>query len=213
MNMGHRLDYWGTLEPLWTYGYGDMLTYVPSQRAGLMPPSRTQGKVLPAWASALRMRRAELGKSQEAVALDSGILNQTTVSELEGGKYEISNLTAARVAGLARGLNWSLSELETALGIDLGLSTYVPASKPSDAFTAKARGYRVPKPPRPVLPDSLIDAGRIYGDKPGFEGVKEPRWQYHMAGLPHRRRPQTPEEWLALYIDLRDRYDPPEVEE
>ncbi len=159
------------------------------------------------------MRRAELGKSQEAVALDSGILNQTTVSELEGGKYEISNLTAARVAGLARGLNWTLGELEAALGIDLGLSSYVPAPKASAAFTAKARGYRVPKPPRPALPDSLVDAGLIYGDKPGFQGIKQPRWQHYMADLPHRRRPQTPEEWLALYLDLRDRYDPPEVDE
>lgn len=165
--------------------------------------------------TALKVRRVQLGKSQADVAFDSQVLTQTTVSELERGKYGPEDLTAARLAALARGLNWSVAELEEATGLDLGLTPKSDrgAPKPSDAFTAKARGYRVPKPPRPALPDSLVDAGRLYGDKPGFEGLRERRWQYYMADLPHRRRPQTPEEWLALYVDLRDRYDPPEVEE
>lgn len=97
--------------------------------ASTKPRTRTKLDALPQWARALRLRRLELGKSQEAVALDSGILNQTTVSELENDKYEIGNLTAARLGGLARGLNWSLAELEKATGVDFGLSAYASAEE------------------------------------------------------------------------------------
>ncbi len=180
----------------------------------MTPPKPRSARVAPAWAVALKMRRAQLGKSQEQVALDSGILNQTTVSELEGGRYEVSNLAIARLAGLARGLDWTLSELEEKLGLDFNLSSLdEPRAPASAAFTAKAKGYRIPKQALPPIPDTLIDAAIIYGDRPGMEGLKEYRWQRTMERLPHRRRPQTPEEWLALYLDLREKLDPPEPEE
>ena len=50
---------------------------------------------------ALRLRRTELGKSQADVAFDSEVLTQTTVSELERGKYGPEDLTAARTAAHA----------------------------------------------------------------------------------------------------------------
>lgn len=159
---------------------------------------------------ALRARRMEIGKRQDDLASDAEV-SQKLISEIERGEQSLLAVGIGRARNIARALNWSLNDLQEATGLDLGVER--PAPKPSDAFTAKARGYRVPKPPRPALPDSLIEAGRLYGDKPGLQGLGQRRWQYYMADLPHRRRPQTPEEWLALYIDLRDRYDPPEVEE
>ena len=61
--------------------------------------------------------------------------------------------------------------------------------------------------PEPV-PDSLIDAGEIYGT--AFPGLREYRWQRWMTDSPHKHRPSTPEEWLAFYMDVKDHFSPPE---
>lgn len=79
---------------------------------------------------ALKLRRTELGKSQADVAFDSEVLTQTTVSELERAKYGPEDLTASRLAALARGLNWTVAELEQATGLNLNLSPDPPASRP-----------------------------------------------------------------------------------
>ena len=89
---------------------------------------------LPAWARALRVRRATLGISQDEVAARSEVLNQTTVSELENGKYEIGNLTASRLAALARGLNWTLAELEKSVGVDFGLGAYMESAQTKQVY-------------------------------------------------------------------------------
>lgn len=157
------------------------------------PPDKA---ALPAWARALRMRRVELGKSQERVALDSGILNQTTISELEGAKYEVGNLTTARTAGLARGLGWTLAEMEEALGLNFGLAgmdtpTTHPASSPS-----------TPPTTQPVeLPDELLEAVSLYGKR--FPDLKEPKWQQFLASFRARgMEGETPEDWLDLYRNM-----------
>jgi len=96
---------------------------------------RASNANLPAWARALRVRRAELGISQEEAAARSEVLNQTTISELENGKYELGNLTAARLAALARGLQWTLAELERAVGVDFGLGAYVESMQTQQMHT------------------------------------------------------------------------------
>ena len=95
---------------------------------GMVRAKKASNATLPAWARALRVRRAVLGISQEEVAARSEVLNQTTVSELENGKYEIGNLTASRLAALARGLQWTLAELEREVGVDFGLGAYMDAA-------------------------------------------------------------------------------------
>ncbi|EYB67055.1 hypothetical protein DEIPH_ctg052orf0053 [Deinococcus phoenicis] len=169
----------------------------------------------------MRVRRAELGKSQEQVALDSGILNQTTVSELEGGRYDLANLTIARLAGLARGLGWTLAQMEVALGVDFGLSSYegampTPRSRPqrpraSAALSAAAQGYHAPPEPLPI-PDALREAAATFGQQPEFAPLSELRWQRYLAEIPFRRTPTTPGEWLVVYLNRRDEVDPPEPE-
>lgn len=156
-----------------------------------MPPR--QRREVPAWATALKTRRFELGKSQEGVALDSGILNQTTVSELEGGKYELQNLTAARVAGLARGLEWTLAELEAETGVDLGLSGYTSKSDPSPPAREKPR-------PRP-LPEALeqmIEEKQALAPELATE-----RWQQYLAGQRFSTGEATPDRWWNLFLVLK----------
>lgn len=85
-------------------------------------PRKDNTAIRPAWATALMARRMQLGLSQEAVAGRTGdALAQRTVSHLENGKIYPTELTMARVAALSRALNWTLYEMQDALGIDLGI--------------------------------------------------------------------------------------------
>lgn len=101
---------------------------------------------------ALKLRRVELGKSQADVAFDSEVLTQTTVSELERGKYGPADLTAARLAALARGLNWTVAELERATGLQLNLTPVDPDQSARDLVKMGAEPLNG-RYPVPVLGD------------------------------------------------------------
>ncbi len=210
-----------------------------------MPRGPEPKKPRPAWSAALRARRVALDLRQEDIAARTeDAISQGTISDLERGKVDILNMTASRVNVLAAALDWTLEEMQEALGVRLVYPAVTPEYAAKVAlemfknatgrypkhedetiaealgerrsaadFTPNALGYKIPKQPLPPIPDPLIDAGIIYGDRPGMEGLKEYRWQRWMERMPHRRRPQTPEEWLSLYLDLRDKIDPPEPEE
>lgn len=207
MDMGLPLDYLGTLAALCSYGYADMHTHIPVKRWGIVPPASEPkpdraGRSLPQWAIDLKLRRVALGKSQEKVALDSGILNQTTVSELEGARYEIGNLTAARLAGLARGLNWTVAELEHHLSLDFGLGESRPLTH------AERRGWVLPdEDEEPEIPEALLLAAQKYGHGENAP-LAERRWLLELADLDFREEPETPEDWLAIYSRLSKLIDP-----
>jgi SOS-response transcriptional repressor LexA len=74
----------------------------------------------PPWAQALVLRRLNLGLSQEQVALESEILTQRTVSELETGRYSPVDLTNRRVVALAKGLRLTPFRLQELIGLNLG---------------------------------------------------------------------------------------------
>lgn len=170
-------------------------------------------------------RAEEHGKLIKERRLDLGLNRPAFVTQMQKHGQEI---TPDYLNKLERGtapLSRASLEVREAIRIVLGFTAekwheltglYSPASEARQTaadFTPAALGYKIPKQPLPPIPDSLIDAGIIYGDRPGMEGLKEYRWQRTMERLPHRRRPQTPEEWLALYLDLRDKLDPPEPKE
>lgn len=112
---------------------------------------------------ALKLRRVELGKSQADVAFDSDVLTQTTVSELERGKYSPADLTATRLAALAKGLNWSVAELERATGLDLGLS---PADKILDFLETRFPGIISNDPNQSAIDLVKMGAEPINGEYP-----------------------------------------------
>ncbi|MFK7601854.1 helix-turn-helix domain-containing protein [Deinococcus sp. SM5_A1] len=86
------------------------------------PRTRSRPRDLPTWAVALRVRRIQLGLSQEGVAAASNDgISQKAVSDLETGNVALNNLALGRVVALARALGWSLSEMQRATGIDLGM--------------------------------------------------------------------------------------------
>ncbi|GGM39613.1 hypothetical protein GCM10008956_15070 [Deinococcus arenae] len=183
----------------------------------------------------IKRRRLELGLKRPAFVAEIQKLGQDMsadyLNKLESGARHLSNASPVLRDAIRAVLGFSKEEWVEKIGL------YTPdfnnpdaewyagrivkfESQPSTdgrntatAFTPNALGYQIPKQPLPPIPDPLIDAGIIYGDRPGMEGLKEYRWQRWMERMPHRRRPQTPEEWLSLYLDLRDKIDPPEPEE
>lgn len=155
---------------------------------------------------ALKLRRTELGKSQADVAFDSEVLTQTTVSELERAKYGPEDLTASRLAALARGLNWTVAELEQATGLNLNLSPAPPASRP--LTDAERRGWTLPDEDQgPEIPEALRVAAEKYGHGENAP-LAERRWLEELADLDFREEPETPEDWLALYSRLSKMIDP-----
>ncbi|WP_407541458.1 helix-turn-helix transcriptional regulator [Deinococcus radiomollis] len=84
---------------------------------------RTTKREIPAWARALKLRRVEIGLSQEDVAVASNdVIQQSTISALEVGKTSLTEVSFVRVVALAKALNWSLVELQRATGVDLGIT-------------------------------------------------------------------------------------------
>jgi transcriptional regulator with XRE-family HTH domain len=173
--------------------------------------------------NALRQRREELSRqegqrlTQEDIAARTGdAVSQRTVSHLEAGSIDLGSIAATRLAALTRALKWSLADLQEATGVDLGLQPHVPMDdddEDEDAYTASARGWKVPKQDPPPIPDALLEAAALYGSIPEFAGIAEYRWQSWMNQSPHKKRPSTPEEWLGFYMNVKDRFNPEEPEE
>lgn len=144
---------------------------------------------------ALKLRRTELGKSQADVAFDSELLTQTTVSELERGKYGPEDLTAARLAALAKGLDWTVLELERATGVNLGLTGVDMMIVTPERITFVEVKHAK------ALPHGLQEAVEMYGKR--YSDLQDPTWQNYLAGFRWREgEPQEPEAWLDLYRDL-----------
>lgn len=84
---------------------------------------RSSTRIIPPWATALKVRRVQLGLSQEGIAdATQGVVSQSTMSALEVGKQELTDLAYIRVVALAKALNWSLAEMQRATGVDLGIT-------------------------------------------------------------------------------------------
>lgn len=68
------------------------------------------------------LRRTVLCLSQEAVAAEAGI-SQAAYSDVERGVKPIADLPYRKVLNLARALRWSLTELQSATKVYLGMDT------------------------------------------------------------------------------------------
>lgn len=151
------------------------------------------------------MRRTELGKSQADVAFDSEELTQTTVSELERGKYGPENLTAFRLAALARGLNWTIPELEKATGLRLGIHVSPPEELDvvtNDAGQPTAVFRHLPPPRLRPLPEELT---QMIDEKGHLaEELLTERWQQYLAGQRFSTGRATPERWWNLFLLLKN---------
>lgn len=116
-----------------------------------MPKPRTRPSKAdaPAWSQALARRREQLGMTQEEVAAKANYaLSQRQISSLENGEPEDpTNLAFGRFAALARALDWTIFEMQDALGLDLGIGK-APGSEARFVGSKAVERY------------SLRDAGR-----------------------------------------------------
>src|SRR3712207_4910190 len=92
------------------------------------PRGRSTSRTIPDWAMAIKLRRIRLGLSQEDVAAHSGdAFTQRTVSALEVGQQQLTDMSYTRVIALARALNWTLAEMQRETGVDLGIAELTSA--------------------------------------------------------------------------------------
>jgi transcriptional regulator with XRE-family HTH domain len=82
-----------------------------------MPAIRNQ-PLGPTQAQRLKLRRVELGLTQEQLsAATAEAVSQRTVSHLERGKFNLGDLAFSRVIALAQALQWSFDDLKNIVGI------------------------------------------------------------------------------------------------
>jgi transcriptional regulator with XRE-family HTH domain len=91
-------------------------------------------------------RRDGLGKTQEQMANDAG-MSQAYYSKIERGGQSLKNLTQGRLEALAKALQWSLVELQEAVGVDLGL--VAQPNQPSDQQAVAVRPIALGDRPLP----------------------------------------------------------------
>ncbi|WP_168734699.1 LexA family transcriptional regulator [Deinococcus sp. KSM4-11] len=112
------------------------------------PRARANQKPIPDWAEALRVRRVQLGLSQEDLAARTDdLVSQRTVSALETGATPLDKMAIARVVSLANALDWSIRQMQDATGIDLGAAIpteWVQAGSGKQTLTSVADVMRVP---------------------------------------------------------------------
>lgn len=106
--------------------------------------------------------------------------------------------------------------LRTALGIpreewerDTGLlipaaPVVTPLPRQTDA---ERRGWTLPPEEEPEIPEALSEAAEMYGHGKNAP-LAERRWLVELAGLDFREEPETPEDWLAVYVRLSKLIDP-----
>lgn len=161
--------------------------------------------------------QSDLARAVKAKEADGSLpdelrsFSQQWLSNLEDDRTGEALLSARarQIRALAHMLKWSAAEFEQEVGVAIGS---VPGF---DAPAAPVQPADPPlwAPPQPQareLPEALAEAVAVFGSRPEFAELRQPRWQNFLHGLHHKRTPQSAGEWLAVFLDLRERFDPPE---
>ncbi|MVN88797.1 hypothetical protein GO986_18825 [Deinococcus sp. HMF7620] len=141
---------------------------------------------------------------------DLKAFSQQWLSTLEDDRSgeTIGGARPRQIRALAYMLRWSADEFENAVGIPIGSVPEFDA--PRSPTTTPALVPSASADDAPVeIPNALLEAAREFGSRPEFAGLREPAWQNFLARLHHRRTPVTAADWLAVFLDLRERLEPP----
>ncbi|MFW8627656.1 hypothetical protein [Deinococcus sp. ME38] len=127
--------------------------------------------------------------------------SQQWLSGLEDDRngQTIASAHPQKIRALAYMLRWSAGGFEEMVDVPIGS---VPGFDPEPTQIQ-------PQTQSVKIPDALLLAAREYGAHSEFAGLRDPVWQNFMAILPHRYPPTTAAEWLAAYLYLRERLEPP----
>ncbi|GGO22016.1 helix-turn-helix domain-containing protein [Deinococcus humi] len=72
---------------------------------------------------------------------------------------------------------------------------------------AERRGWTLPPEVEPEIPDMLLEAAQLYGHGKNAP-LAERRWLLELSDLDFREEPESPEDWLAIYVRLSKLIDP-----
>lgn len=125
----------------------------------------------------------------------------------------IASATPKLIRALSYMLEWSSAEFEAHVGIAIPRVPKFddrPAQGKAQASAPAYQPAKISDYPQKPIPAALVQAASEYGKRAEWADLREYRWQRWLTDLHHRRTPQTPEEWLNLFIKMRQEFDPPE---
>lgn len=133
--------------------------------------------------------------------------SQQWLSALEDDRTgeSIGNARPRMIRALAYLLKWSSDEFREAVGVPIAPVPHFDDEEDSRAPAPALAAHGSDA----VISDSLLEAAEMFGAQPEFAALRERRWQVYLEQLHHKRRPQTPAEWLKVFVSLRDHLDPP----
>lgn len=179
-------------------------------RGWVVPPLKSNPEVDP--------RAVEHGRLIKDRRLDLGLNRPAFVAQMEKHGQDI---TPDYLNKLERGtapLSRASLEVREAIRVVLGYTSeqwqemtglYVPAQPGRRIPDAERKGWIIPDEtePEPEIPDALDEAAKLYGH--GLNApLAERRWLLELASLDFREEPETPEDWLAIYVRLAKLINP-----
>ncbi len=163
-----------------------------------------RAKELGAWLTEWRRKRGLSRPETVAQALKHdprASLSADYLAKLEYGVRSLASAAADNREALRLALNIGRETWEVETGL------LVPARHAGDHAAE-------PSPPNPkatpALAIQLSDTLRAFIDEYSakFKELLEPRWQRWLANTDFRDEPETPEDWLAVFLYFREKVNP-----
>lgn len=143
----------------------------------------------------LRAARKRAGLTT-AQAAEVGGISVTQLGAIERGSHSLTSMSAGNLSRLpaAFGLSWEkfVEIISPVYGPYIAFIPSSPSLPVEDTYE------------EPEIDDALQEAVRRYGNMAEFAGIKSHNLQRALNDIDFRRRPQTPEEWLAKYLKFKD---------
>lgn len=199
-----------------------MQTHIRATGTGFIPMSNLLPEYIPRpkFGPALEERREKVGfrsqrelvralkalEEQGELPGDLKSFSQQWLSRLEDDQSgdNIRSARSQQIRALAYMLELDADEFFALIGVPIA---HVPGLEATKSHTAEAAGWHAPHQPKPI-PDALKEAALLFSQHAEFAELADPRWQRFLTDLHHRVPPATAAEWLALFLELRQKFDP-----
>lgn len=144
-----------------------------------------------------RIRKSKFGDrgSLAKVAKDADV-SIALIGAIERGDHSLGKVSQERITRLAQAYGMTNEQFADLTGISIVSPTRTGTA--SLTIRADTRDYEVS--------DSLQEAVDQFGGR--FPKLKEERWQRWLATTEFRDEPETPEDWLAVFLDFEKKINP-----
>lgn len=149
----------------------------------------------------LELRRARKEKfgdrgSLAKVAKDADV-SIALVGAIERGDHSLSKVSQERITRIAQAYGMTNEQFADLTGISIVSPVTVRLTHTATAYTGPA-------------PFQLFDTLQAFIDKYAqtFKELLEPRWQRWLANTDFRDEPESPEDWLAVFLYFKEKVNP-----